>query len=666
MGKRDIGSRQNSSGQVQQHRRRSAPHTNVLSKDGSLEIISEESFLQRKSGITSSCTDCQKERFKECKKSKKRKKREIPTKLNSPIVVRLTDTIKVSVKGKLRQSPKSSDMESACSTDSEDGTVLDLSSKNNLSTNSTTVSKPHDLRTKAIQGNMRLKAQQDINEFLTAIEKDHQKGHGTFAKYGKQYNSNLLSESNVCHQGKYKGVLDPPRSSLLNNFRDYHYGNHNSSYLPRSPKGLKFMDLNKNVRFVQNDLQGKGSLEKQDSLEECESASVTSVSTECHSDIESSSSSSAESNEELTNGELKHLSSYTSGAPIMRYECPPHECPECLTAYYKYARSRDQVKDMFTVEVLENQQQQKSGWLSSVATKKKEIKQVKNIKTGNRSDSVSSQASTTPLSSCNESEHEENEEYCVTVTSQNTVEVSIANFHLSSDSDVSTAGLISKELLQHDTSIKNVGKVKSCRRKGSTKNNSYRYSNNNKIYNKYCGNNKYHLSSSSFVAPTGEESCSAVNQLDTISADLTDSQITFTVEYHSQEVKHQTPTTNRSYHSQNSQRTAAHPNVCNVGSSSFMDSFTFVSSSPYHSSSPLQQHLNHQMDLSQDIFHYNFYNTMVGYFPYAVPYYLTPPYYYMCPVVMSIPRPLVVPRDLECLASQRLCLIPASEIKQCK
>lgn len=115
----------------------------------------------------------------------------------------------------------------------------------------------------------------------------------------------------------------------------------------------------------------------------------------------------------------------------------------------------------------------------------------------------------------------------------------------------------------------------------------------------------------------------------------------------------------------------------NPGSSVFMpngSSYSFLNNNTHQQQQ--QQHSsnvyggNTYLDsYTHEMFNYNFYSTMVGFFPYAMPpYYMAPPpppYYYMCPLMMSIPRPLCVPRDLQCLNSQRLCLIPASEIKQC-
>ena len=64
---------------------------------------------------------------------------------------------------------------------------------------------------------------------------------------------------------------------------------------------------------------------------------------------------------------------------------------------------------------------------------------------------------------------------------------------------------------------------------------------------------------------------------------------------------------------------------------------------------------------------HNFYYTMFGYIPQFVPYYLVPPPTFYNPYAMvSVPRPLCLPRDLQCLHSRRLCMVPAFEVENCK
>ena len=55
-----------------------------------------------------------------------------------------------------------------------------------------------------------------------------------------------------------------------------------------------------------------------------------------------------------------------------------------------------------------------------------------------------------------------------------------------------------------------------------------------------------------------------------------------------------------------------------------------------------------------------------GWLPYSLPYCLVPMYYLPYQLYSTIPKPIVVPRDTPCLKSQRLCYVPAQEIKNCK
>jgi CCR4-NOT transcription complex subunit 6 len=80
----------------------------------------------------------------------------------------------------------------------------------------------------------------------------------------------------------------------------------------------------------------------------------------------------------------------------------------------------------------------------------------------------------------------------------------------------------------------------------------------------------------------------------------------------------------------------------------------------YHPDTPLEQS-NHVYQ--QDWYFYNSYN-VYGFIPYAYPYAFLPPYYMMYPLwYATIPKPICVPRDLQCLKSQRLCMVPAHEVK---
>ncbi|KAK2178390.1 hypothetical protein NP493_546g04004 [Ridgeia piscesae] len=122
--------------------------------------------------------------------------------------------------------------------------------------------------------------------------------------------------------------------------------------------------------------------------------------------------------------------------------------------------------------------------------------------------------------------------------------------------------------------------------------------------------------------------------LNTVSIDLTDSEVTFSVHY----PPHDSP--------------AATYQTTSVASYSPTSPYANGDYSTY-ASYPTYDMMAPSLSTSQS--------------PYGgfAPSPFAPPGYYMYPVV-SIPAPLCVPRDLKCLASQCLCMVPAHEIRNCK
>lgn len=95
-------------------------------------------------------------------------------------------------------------------------------------------------------------------------------------------------------------------------------------------------------------------------------------------------------------------------------------------------------------------------------------------------------------------------------------------------------------------------------------------------------------------------------------------------------------------------------------------------------SSSAHQHSHHHDNLSHATNHTNshtvpsfwdwFYYPLgtYGWLPYSLPYCLVPMYYLPYQLYTTIPKPIMVPRDTPCLNSQRLCYVPAQEIKNCE
>ena len=125
--------------------------------------------------------------------------------------------------------------------------------------------------------------------------------------------------------------------------------------------------------------------------------------------------------------------------------------------------------------------------------------------------------------------------------------------------------------------------------------------------------------------------------LNTVSIDLTDSDVTFSVHYPPNDSPaaptYQTPATSMASYS-----SSMYGNIYNNNGSDYSPYAAY----PYDMMAP---------------------SLAAPYGVYQSPY--APPAYYMYPMV-SIPAPLCVPRNLKCLASERLCMVPAQEIRNCK
>lgn len=112
-----------------------------------------------------------------------------------------------------------------------------------------------------------------------------------------------------------------------------------------------------NVEVICNDLH---SSRTNPTVEGSEDSDISS----CHPSSSDSSSSDAEDQdrgvpeeeeeeEELSKEELDRLSEHANGFAMRRYELPPHECPECLAAYFAYTHYYAQGSKFFKIEVVD-------------------------------------------------------------------------------------------------------------------------------------------------------------------------------------------------------------------------------------------------------------------------------------------------------------------------
>ncbi|KAK2156697.1 hypothetical protein LSH36_207g05036 [Paralvinella palmiformis] len=331
---------------------------------GSLEVVSKETFQQQLEGM-SSCVGCQKERLKDvtCRKLTRHSRKGNHVKSNSPIVVRLRDTIKVSVKGKIRDAVACSDIESDISSDDESSGTTSAACTSSTSQRSSTSSPPPESprehvprKLKGIRTCRMRRSQRNgknFNAFLSAIEKVHSKERG-FHLF------NNLSQEYNWHSKEYKnpicGLVPHSNELLLNNAMAAYQSSINSTFLRNvtgvgstshchgrachhvCPKPKAFQTINKNkIDLICNDLSSDSpSCDSTASVDESEYMSVCS-SADSLSESEASSIGDPVP-EELSKEELEKLAEFAAGCPLKRYTCPPHQCPECLAAYYAYVQ----------------------------------------------------------------------------------------------------------------------------------------------------------------------------------------------------------------------------------------------------------------------------------------------------------------------------------------
>ena len=158
--------------------------------------------------------------------------------------------------------------------------------------------------------------------------------------------------------------------------------------------------------------------------------------------------------------------------------------------------------------------------------------------------------------------------------------------------------------------------------------------------------------------------CTAPNG---VYVDLEDSDVSLSIEY---------PIDTRSNRSHNKHYYSSHhdnddeDDDCNNSDNRYNNNINNNTSS---SSSHHHHHDNHHVTTSSsnhavpsfwDWFYYPL--GTYGWLPYSLPYCLVPMYYLPYQLYSTIPKPIMVRRDTPCLNSQRLCYVPAQEIKNCK
>lgn len=254
----------------------------------------------------SSCKKCLRERTGKNNKWRQKQLRK-QTKANSPIVIQLKDTLKAALKQKQRTLHKSKHRE-----ESEDW-KLSNSDVSVVSDEETASSK--EIKTK--------KDVKNLSALISVIEKTHRKdkkfhvGSNNLARNTQTKNSEFVADY------------------VLNNAT---YSSENSDQVSSKPRSIAECE---NVEIICNDLNES---DRSSNVEDTESDTVSTISSsesQCDSEISNSQPETMDS--EMTQEELEKLAQYTTGCPLIRYDCPPSECPQCLSEfYYNYQYYYDQ------------------------------------------------------------------------------------------------------------------------------------------------------------------------------------------------------------------------------------------------------------------------------------------------------------------------------------
>lgn len=257
----------------------------------------------------SSCKKCLKERSGKNNKWKQRQLRK-QTKANSPIVIQLKDTLKAALKQKQRTLADTM-LRSKQREEAED---CKLSNSDISVVSDEDIASSKEIKTK--------KDVKNLSALISVIEKTHRKD--------KKFHvgSNNLARNNRTKSSKF--VAD----YVLNNAT---YSSENSEPMSSKPRSIAECE---NVEVICNDLNesDKGSY-----LEDTESDSVSTISSsesQCDSDISNSQPETVDS--EMSPEELERLAQFTTGCPLIRYDCPPSECPQCLSEFYNFQYYYDQ------------------------------------------------------------------------------------------------------------------------------------------------------------------------------------------------------------------------------------------------------------------------------------------------------------------------------------
>lgn len=261
-----------------------------VSVSAAVEIIREELPALSLSPVINdpipTCKKCQRERnrnrdFKQNKKGKRKQNR-----ANTPIVIQLKDTLKAAIQQKQRGKRNLLQKQESSETRDEGDVETD-----NSSDRGDTVFRKNRQR-------------KNVKNFSAFIEKSNKRETG----FNVQSNLNEDNPFNEKLVAEY----------VLNNITD-------SQMLMKTCHKKSIVEC-ENVDVICNDLNSNES--PIEDTEESEISSTTS-SSEIQSDSDISNPQDSPAGQEFTQEELLQLAEYTTGCPLVRYDCAPSNCPQC-------------------------------------------------------------------------------------------------------------------------------------------------------------------------------------------------------------------------------------------------------------------------------------------------------------------------------------------------
>lgn len=269
-----------------------------------VEVVSPENFQKRLEGMSDSCKGCEKERAKKPVVKNKKKGRSREVKYKSPIVIQLSEAMKGEREQQYKKCQLSEEEDDFCS------------SSESIEKYENWYHSPN-IDTRALIRFCSPKDGKNFNAFLSAIEKIHEKDRTfqTWTNLHQQYSSDEDTSSKYATR------------ALLNNW---------ISKSARQENKKRCITEAKNIDVICNDLSSKG-IESTDTTSDSENSSVISTTESTPSDSDITSSIEFPPDDELEPEELEQLVQYTTGFALTRYDCPQHECPECLAAWYSAA-----------------------------------------------------------------------------------------------------------------------------------------------------------------------------------------------------------------------------------------------------------------------------------------------------------------------------------------